>query len=214
MGTSVRFKEMRTRLRELRKHMLPANFSPTGDYTDRQLDRARGYRLLVHAEIESYLEDVAREAVTKAIQDWKNFRKPSLILLSFLAAYHSGWDSNHDRSNEEVIQLARARKKIKDSVNEAIDLAQTQYIARVRDNHGVREKNFKGLVLPVGVDIGSIDPTWLAILDGFGTSRGETAHKTKRATSQINPEDEYRRVRELVKGLEELDEKILHCQIA
>ena len=33
------------------------------------------------------------------------------------------------------------------------------------------------------------------------------AHKTKRATAQINPEDEYKTVKILVEGLKVLDEK-------
>src|SRR5690554_4327391 len=114
MPVSTRFKEMRTRLKELRRHLLPAKFSPTGEYSDRQLDRARGYRLLVHAEIESYLEDVAREVATKAIQEWSNNKKPSTILLSFLASYHSGWDTNDERTNDEIIKLAKSRTRIKE----------------------------------------------------------------------------------------------------
>ncbi len=212
MPTSIRFKEMRARLNELRHHMLPAKFSPTGDYSDRQLDRTRGYRVLVHAEIESYLEDVAREAVTQAIQKWKNNKKPSTILLAFLAAYHSGWNSNDDRENEEIVRLAKARSRVKDSINEAIDIAQKQYITNVRDNHGVKEKNFKRLIIPLGIEIDELDGTWLTNLDNFGASRGETAHKTKRATGQINPEDEYKTVQSLVKGLKELDEKILQAK--
>lgn len=212
MPTSIRFKEMRTRLTELRNNMLPANFSPTGDYSDRQLDRTRGYRLLVHAEIESYLEDVAREAVTRAIQEWKANKKPSTVLLAFLAAYHSGWNSHDDRDTEEILRLAKGRPRVKDSINEAIDIAQKQYIINVRDNHGVKERNFKRLIIPLGIEIDDLDGTWLANLDNFGASRGETAHKTKRTTGQINPEDEYKTVQRLVKGLKELDEKILLAQ--
>jgi hypothetical protein len=192
--------------------MLPAKFSPTGDYSDRQLDRTRGYRLLVHAEIESYLEDVAREAVMQAIQDWKKNKKPSTILLSFLAAYHSGWNSNDERENEEIVRLAKNRSRVKESVNEAIDIAQKQYITIVRDNHGVKEKNFKRLIIPLGIEIDELDGTWLTNLDNFGASRGETAHKTKRATGQINPEDELTTVKKLLDGLKELDEKILQSK--
>lgn len=123
MPTSIRFKEMRARLTELRHHMLPAKFSPTGDYSDRQLDRTRGYRVLVHAEIESYIEDVAREAVTQAIQKWRKNRKPSAILLAFLAAYHSGWNTNDERENVDIMRLAKGRSRVKDSINEAIDIA-------------------------------------------------------------------------------------------
>jgi len=212
MPTSIRFREMRARVTELRNHMLPAKFSPTGDYSDRQLDRTRGYRLLVHAEIESYLEDVAREAVMQAIQDWKKNKKPSTILLSFLAAYHSGWNSNDERENEEIVRLAKNRSRVKESVNEAIDIAQKQYITIVRDNHGVKEKNFKRLIIPLGIEIDELDGTWLTNLDNFGASRGETAHKTKRATGQINPEDELTTVKKLLDGLKELDEKILQSK--
>lgn|SRR5690606_10252152 len=212
MPLSNRFKEMRTRLAELRNHMLPSRFSPTGSYTDRQLDRARGYRVLVHAEIESYLEDVAREAVTAAIRQWNSSKKPSMILVAFLAAYHSGWDAESDISDNEVIKWAKSRSRVKDAVNEAVNLAQKQYVKLVRDNHGVKEKNFKRLILPLGVDIEELDRTWLTNLDSFGANRGETAHKTKRASGQINPEDEYKTVRELLEGLRELDEIILGAQ--
>lgn len=212
MPVSTRFREMQARLTELRKHMLPSKFSPTGDYSDRQLDCARGYRVLVHAEIESYLEDVAREAVTNAIRAWKSDRKPSMIIVSFLAAYHSGWDAKNERANEDIVELAKARSRVKNTVDETIDIAQKQYIKLVRDNQGVKENNFKGLILPLGVDFEKIDGTWLANLNNFGANRGETAHKTKRASGQINPKDEYNAVKMLLKGLKELDEIILKVQ--
>lgn len=212
MPTSTRFKEMSARLTELRHHMLPSKFSATGVYTDRQLDRTRGYRVLVHAEIESYLEDVAREAVTKAIQEWTISRKPSSILVAFLAAYHSGWDTNEERTDSDIIELARARKRMKDSIKEAIDIAQKQYIQCVRNNHGVKEKNFKQLILPLGIETDQLDGTWLTNLNNFGTKRGETAHTAKTTTNQINPEDEYNTVKKLLRGLKDLDEKILEAK--
>lgn len=209
MPVSERFKEMRIRLRELRKHLLPPKFSPTGDYTDRQLDLARGYRLLVHAEIESYLEDVAKEVVTSAIIKWKNDRKPSLLLVAFLSSYHSSWNVGDDVSNEQIIKLAKSRVNAKDSVNEIIDLAQKQFIQIVKDNHGVKRKNFKSLILPIGVEVDDLDNTWLTNLDNFGSLRGEVAHNTKRITSQINPLDEYTVVKSILDGLKDLDCRIL-----
>lgn len=152
MAVSIRYKQLRARVAELKKHLLPNRFSPTGDYTDRQMDRARGYRILVHAEIESYIED---------------------------------------------------------SVNEIIDLAQTQFIKIVKENHGVRENNLKSLILPIGVDISELDHTWLTGLDNFGSLRGEIAHNAKRTTDQINPKDEYNNVLALLEGLKSLDTLIL-----
>lgn len=212
MRLSNRFKELRSRLRELRLHLLPANFSPTGDYTDRQQDRARGYRLLVHAEIESYLEDVSRETVTQAIRDWKTSNKPSNIIVSFLAAYHSSWSVTEEIKNEEIIQIAKSRKNAKDSVVEVIDLAQKQFTQKLKDNHGIKDKNFKTLILPTGIDIGSLDQTWLTNIDSFGTKRGEVAHNAKRTQGTINPKDEFESVQALLNGIEDLDKKIVQLR--
>lgn len=212
MGLSNRYKELRVRLRELRKYLLPAKFSPTGDYTDRQIDRARGYRLLVHAEIESFLEDISREAVTSAIREWKIHQRPSSIIISFLASYHSSWNVSEEMSNEEIIKIAKSRKNMKDSVSEIIDLAQRQFTQKLKDNHGIKDKNFKTLMLPIGIDIICLDQTWLTNLDGFGAKRGEVAHKAKRTLEAINPKDEYDLVKQLLVGLELLDKDVMRIR--
>jgi hypothetical protein len=208
MLLSARFKEMRSRLKELRKHMLPTTFSPTGNYTERQQDHARGYRLLAHAEIEAYLEDVSRATVTEAIRRWKNEGQPSKPLIAFLTSYHSSWSVNDSISNEEIIQIAKSRVNIKESVEKVINLAQTQFMQRVKDNHGIKENNFHVLILPTGIDPSELDATWITNLNNFGSLRGAVAHNSKRATGQINPKDELNTVTSLVLGLEELDKRI------
>lgn len=208
MLLSARFKEMRSRLKELRKHMLPTTFSPTGNYTERQQDHARGYRLLAHAEIEAYLEDVSRATVTEAIRRWKNGGQPSKPLIAFLTSYHSSWSFNDSISNEEIIQIAKSRVNVKESVDKVINLAQTQFMQRVKDNHGIKEKNFHVLIVPTGIDPSELDATWITNLNNFGSLRGTVAHNSKRATGQINPKDELNTVTSLVLGLEELDKRI------
>ncbi|MDN7135220.1 HEPN domain-containing protein [Pseudidiomarina terrestris] len=206
---SGRFIELRKRLRELRRHLLPAKFSTTGDYTDRQLDRVRGYRLLVHAEIEAYIEDVAKETVINAIQRWKNNGKPSVVIVSFLASYHSSWAVNDELKQHEIIQLANNRHSGPKAVAAIIDLAQTQFVNKLKDNHGIKEKNIKTLIIPTGIDVDSLDTTWLTNLDDYGTKRGDVAHKAKRAQKSINPKDEYETVKSLLSGLEDLDIQIM-----
>lgn len=204
MIVSARYNELRARVTELRKHLLPGQFSPTGDYTERQMDRARGYRILVHAEIESYLEDVVKEVIIDCIRIWKDDRKPSSLLISFLASYHSAWNVNDDISNQEIIQIAKSRKN-KDSVEEIINFAQNQFSTIIKENRGVKERNLKALILPTGIDIDALDQTWITNLDNFGSLRGQVAHNAKRTTDQINPKDEYDNVTALLKGLKDLD---------
>ncbi len=208
MELSQRFKQLESRLTELQKNLLPDEFSSTGQYNDKEQDRARGYRLLAHAEIESYLEDIARETVTEAIRRWKKESKPSLPLISFLASYHSSWNIDDQASNEEIIKIAKSRRNAKDSIDEIINLAQTQYQNRLRDNHGIKENNLFTLIVPIGIDISELDSTWLTNLNNFGSLRGNVAHNSKLTTGEINPKDELSNINSLLVGLAQLDEKI------
>lgn len=208
MALSNRFKEMKTRLAELKRHMLPRQFSPTGDYTERQLDRARGYRLLVHAEIESYLEDISRNKVTAAVKAWENDNKVSRTLIALLASYHSSWNIDDSTNHDEIIKLSKERKNLKESIRDVLKLAQKQFGSKVGNNHGIKQNNFKTIMLPTGLDLEDVDDTWLANLDSYGSLRGDIAHKTSKATKQINPQDEYKNVQGLLVGLEELDRKV------
>jgi hypothetical protein len=209
MPNSQRFRDLRRRLTELRQNLLPKAFSPTGTYSTRQMDRARGYRLLAHAEIEAFIEGISREAVTKKIGDWVNHRNPSDLLVCFLASYHAGWVPEGEEELLGSPLPTTTRPAIKDAVNEAVDVAMTQYIKIIKDNHGIREKNLKKLILPVGVRITDLDATWVTNMDEFGKQRGEVAHTNIGAQQAIDPRTELNTVTTLLEGLKLLDELIL-----
>lgn len=206
MANSQRFKDLNKRLRELRDHLLPSTFSKTGTYTDRQIDRARGYRLLVHAEFEAFFEDSCRELIVKKISEWKRNNKPSNLVIALLACYHSGWGVDNSADGIDIVNAAKGRIKVKDAAKESIDMALTQYIQKLKDNNGIKEKNFKTMVLPTGVEMDELDQTWLTNLDQFGKLRGDVAHQSKKTQGQLDPQDEYKSVQGLLKGIKKLDE--------
>lgn len=209
MPHSQLFKDLKARLEELRVHMLPTVFSPTGAYNEQQLDLAKGYILLAHAEFESYLEEISKDIVLKTVKKWKSNNKPSLTLLSFLCCYHSSWSHSDDMANAEIVKIAKNRVNAKDSTNEVIDIALKQYIQKIKDNHGIKESNFKSLVLPTGINIDELDASLIVALDSFGSSRGEVAHLSKkRVKTLINPQDEYNKVNSILGGLAGFDLKV------
>ncbi|WP_071955735.1 HEPN domain-containing protein [Delftia sp. HK171] len=211
MAVSERFVNLKSRVEELRVNMLPTCFSPTGEYSDQQLDMARGYRLLVHAEIESYIEDISRSVITAAVKNWRE-GKWHKTMISFLASYHSGWSGSGDVSDEEILTIAKSRAK-KASVNDVIGLAMKQYLKRVSDNHGVRENNLAMLIIPTGIQMSELDPTWVTNLDNFGKGRGDIAHNSKSAVNLIDPRDELKLIEELMCGLELLDIKLSEIEV-
>jgi hypothetical protein len=61
---------------------------------------------------------------------------------------------------------------------------------RMRDTElldGVKVKDLKKLILPIGVRISDLDATWITNLDNFGKLRGDVAHKTVGVLQPIDP---------------------------
>lgn len=69
----------------LKQNFLPKRFSPIGRYSEEIYSFARAYRILVHAELESYLEDRAKELCENAMQVWEEDKRVSKTLLCLIA---------------------------------------------------------------------------------------------------------------------------------
>ncbi len=204
MPRSVRFREFQSRLRELRKNMLPASFSSTGDYSSRQLDRARGYRLLVHAEVEAFLEDITLAAATQGLKDWTLKKKVTASLFCLVASYHSGFII--EGLDDKPPIPADERVKLKDSIENLVQKVFEQYRHIHAKNHGIKEENLLRLILPLGVRKDDLDELWITNLNEFGKRRGDIAHKTVKAHQQIDPKSELEDVEAILVGLKVLDE--------
>lgn len=209
MPNSQRFRDLVKRLNELKRHFLPRKFSPTGSYTQRQLDLARAYRLLAHAEIESFIEDISRETAITKIRTWKSTRKSSDLIICFLASYHSGWAEKVEGELYQTLINDGTVAREKDTAEEAVDAAATQYISQIKNNHGVRQKDLRQMILPLGVRFSELDPNWITNLDDFGKQRGDVAHNSVSVVRAIDPQTELHRINDLVPGLKKLDELVV-----
>jgi hypothetical protein len=204
VARSARYRLLIPRLAELRQHLLPAEFDPTQAYSDRQLDRVFGYRLLAHAEFESCIEDLVRETVTTAWKGWVADGRPRTCLMA-LVAYYEG-DLGRP---PETFTPQQKSKKMLIHLAERVDKARNHHINQVvRNNHGITESDLLALLLPVGVLESDINKTWLATINSFGSQRGDTAHQTGRAQQKPDPQNELRTVREIATGLEQLDRRL------
>ena len=188
MAESIRFRILKRRLAELRHRMLPKDFSPTGAYTELQLDRTRGYRLLVHAEIEAFLEDRATEIVKGAFDLWRVDNKPRHTIIS-------------------LVCYCRVTDRVFESVSLSVGDAFGLFSRIIKKNHGVKEENVLQFLLPAGIDRADLDETWLSTLSSFGTARGEVAHSSARTHQPIDPLGEYDTVtKRILPGLKVLDQ--------
>lgn len=64
MSTTPRFAELAERIDDLHFRFVPP-LDPTGTYSDAQYDAMSAFRLLVHAEIERFIESLIEDALAQ-----------------------------------------------------------------------------------------------------------------------------------------------------
>lgn len=183
----ARYRALKSRLKELEKHYIKAFYEKDPcDWTKRQHDLARGYRVLCHAEIESYLEDMAMDLLTYSRDRWNGDKEVTIIMTSLLTYFYrpEKTDKLSTMFNKATIDF---RKQV------------------IEGNHGIKESNIKKLFIPLGVDVESLDTAWISTLDTYGSKRGETAHTSARVQRTIDLITEKQDLQNIVEGIEVLE---------
>lgn len=192
-----KYSRLVNRLDKLRTVYLPSEFSPTGSYTDDDLEKVCAYKVLSHAEMEYYFEQIALEIVQKSFHLWRSSKRVSRPLLSLVAYYDGSFPALPDAHGGN-----NADKDLNWRVGEAV----TKYNKQVRDkNHGIKEKNILSIFLPIGVETSDIDADMLRDLDNFGSERGTIAHST-RASTLTTPDDALNSVNNIMTFINPFDE--------
>lgn len=209
---SPRYQQLEEQLRILRGCLLPATFDPTGAYEDQDgvSTRALAYRVLAHAEIESFFEDRTLEPVTRAQVVWESSRHVSHVALCLV-----GFSGKEMAPPPPTLEAPSDNKRKAWAAQVDIGQRLLPIIAtfhhHVRnENHGVKEKNLLALLLPIGVAHGKIDPAFLADMESFGALRGLAAHSSGKTTARqaVDPEAEQKRVLALMPGISAIDSEI------
>lgn len=196
-------------MRELRRLLLPSKFDPTGTYKDplRVTTRTFSFRVLAHAEVETYLEDRALEVATTALDAWETNRFVSV------ATFHLIGFSGRPVERPPETLFATEQNKIKDwpsktSIDDRFSKCVSDFHKRVKlENHGVKEKNIMEMFVPIGFDMSKCDTLFLQTMSTFGESRGAVAHTSGKSHVQkaADPKDEYDVLLNIIKALVPID---------
>ncbi|MFN6325089.1 MAG: HEPN domain-containing protein [Aphanizomenon sp.] len=186
MPESDKYITLRTQLDRLKDEFLP-EISPTGSYSESQLSRTAAYRVLAHAEIESYLEERAWEVVQNAKTIWDKSSKNTRTLICLLGFSGLTMDKPPDTLTPQKGSKTVKEEKVK--ISKKIDLAVESFQRVISQNHGVKEDHILSLLLPIGIDSDDLDPAWLATMNTFGEKRGLVAHKSATSYMTIQTPD-------------------------
>lgn len=195
MAKSRRLRQLLSRLTFLEQNILPDE-RIDGNYTKKEQDLIKSFVLLIHAEIEAFIEDRAKEKMNQALSQWNSTRKKSNCLKSVLS--FSGNELNFENDNNAKNIQYRVNKTVAHFMNSVVD-----------KNHGVKEKNILKILLPLGIEINEIDQTWLGIMESFGSTRGNIAHNSMQVQNRLDRSTELNRIKnQIIPELEAIDELI------
>src|SRR3954471_11309050 len=156
---TTRCKQFLNREKELRDTFLPKPRLSL-KYTRREQDLIRAYRLLVHAEIEAFIEERAEQTARRAVQLYRG-RKATRALLGLFAF--------EDRQSKELPEtLDPSEHKLLTRAHKALN----RYGYVISQNNGIKEENLSALLLPIGCHEPDLDPLWVTEMNQFGAERG------------------------------------------
>ncbi|MGD6752454.1 HEPN domain-containing protein [Streptomyces sp. BH105] len=201
--TSARFEELALRIDELRRYFLPVHFEPTGSYEDHVHEHARAFRVLAHAEFESFIEDRVVEVIDLAVARWQSGSEASSVLIAALAYRESFF------SMPSSLADANAKRGKYPELSERVEQTRTEIYRYARDqNHGIKERNLLRMLLPMGVLESDLNTAWLSQTDAWATERGEAAHKAGKVQVRLDPRKELSTVTKILRGFREVDEML------
>lgn len=184
----VRYNQLVKRIDTIKKHF---DFQQgIHGLTPLQNDKIKGFLLLCHAEIESYLEDLALSLLDDACTRWRNHHVANYNLSSLF--------------------LDSVRIEKKDTVQTRSEQIILTYRNEVqKNNHGIKSENIKKLFYPLGYMNDDFDSAFLATLDSFGADRGRVAHTTGRTSTVYDKQTEFDRVDYIITSLHDFQEVLI-----
>lgn len=158
------------------------------------LEFSAAYKLLVHAEIQDYLEKKARKGLSLIEADVNaNGLSTSYFKIVIAIAIAIPF------MNDLKIKISHPlnEKDFKDAVKSILEKA--RYF--INNNNGIKNKSFTMLSLMSCSFKDPFDSVLIANLDSYGQARGDVAHRSVKSVQSINsPLSEVGYVEQILKG--------------
>jgi hypothetical protein len=189
MSLSPQCKALIQRINSLKGRFL--SFDNADSFATENQEKLMSFRLLVHAEVEHFMEEYAKSIIDKLYNEWVNNRT-ILPALRYLFIY-----SPNKFEGDNI-----------PSISDRISSCCQAFKARIENNNGIKQKNIISLFLPLGVTSSYLDNAWLATMSTFGSRRGSYAHKSIAVQNQIDKAMEINELKNVIDGLKKLDKKL------
>lgn len=173
------------------------------------VDRIHGFRLLVHSEIQEYVESIAScildttiqlhaigNELTHAGHHLSVFN--SIIPLVDKRRANSFRYPSFDANEALTVSLTRP---------EMVEKAVNTHRSVIESNNGVKSSNLNRMLVPIGYREGLFPPGFFQLMDNFGRARGDVAHKSGvvGAANWPSGSSELQRINQIIPGLASIE---------
>jgi len=166
---------------------------------DVDIDDVLALRLIAHAELEYYFEEIARAWIESQRENMAFGQTGEQSSLVFLYLQHRRlspqWSDIND-ANDEIVKVTND-EDFEKLLLAALDFA----IETINNNEGIKSSSITLLASLAGKFPGQISETLVTELDRYGREYGEIAHSTWKKVENVNIESatiEKRRVEEIL----------------
>jgi hypothetical protein len=166
---SRQYTDMQSRIEDLKSRFVDFEIPFERDATVHELDCIAAFRLLVHAEVETFIEDRIKHAISEVSRTWKQHRAFGQCLLHMMIKWlpvmaKEGKPTNIPMDRAELdLRVEYCVGKAKDEVNE---------------NNSIKRDALLRMSFSAGLLPEDLSEPLLTALDGYGRERGDVAHQS------------------------------------
>lgn len=168
---SIEFEALKEAIIELENGLMGFAKREDGEYSLEERLKCKAFIVFSHAELENYLEKIARRIMAEAKIRWENCKIPDRVIATLLA-----YRRKDIAPLPENPRLPQGRADLSAIVAQCFALQQNA----IDDNNGVKSSNISQLLCPLGVLPDNIGEPLIIQLDATGKRRGDFVHKTNR----------------------------------
>lgn len=168
---STEFDALESAIAELQSGLMSFAQRDDGEYTFEELLKCKAFIVFSHAELENYLEKIARRILKEAKNRWKAVRIPDRVIATLLA-----YRRKDIAPLPQNPRLPLGRADLTAIVDQCFSLQEEA----IDDNNGIKSSNFSQLLCPLGLLPHDIEEPLLIQLDSVGSRRGDFVHKTNK----------------------------------
>jgi len=134
--------------------------------------KVQSYIVLSHAAFEEYIENVAKIILDESVLNYNKNRLMNICIMSLVAAEAVA-------QVDPSISRRSINEKVVRNLSKFINFAHKNHQNNISANLGIKLRDQKNLLIPVGLDPENVDSITAVTLDAFGTKRGGVAHQLK-----------------------------------